>query len=63
MAELDDDGHNRGSRVEEKAALAADAVWAGISGGRTAFAEDVRGPLPVISAVRAWRFLRLAVRG
>jgi hypothetical protein len=51
-----------GSRVEEKAALAAAAVWAGISGGRTAFAEtseDLSGDL----SGAGMAFLRLAVRG
>jgi hypothetical protein len=51
-----------GSRVEEKAALAAAAVWAGISGGRTAFAEtseDLSGDLTGAGMA----FLRLAVRG
>jgi hypothetical protein len=51
-----------GSRVEEKAALAAAAVWAGISGGRAAFAEtseDLSGDLSGAGVA----FLRLAVRG
>ena len=51
-----------GSRVEEKAALAAAAVWAGIPGGRTGFAEtseDLSGDL----SGAGMAFLRLAVRG
>jgi hypothetical protein len=51
-----------GSRVEEKAALAAAAVWAGIPGGRDAFAEtaeDLSGDLNGAGMA----FLRLAVRG
>jgi hypothetical protein len=51
-----------GSWVEEKAALAAAAVWAGISGGRAAFAEtseDLSGDL----SGAGMAFLRLAVRG
>jgi hypothetical protein len=51
-----------GSRVEEKAALAAVAVWAGIPGGRGAFAEtaeDLSGDLHGAGMA----FLRLAVRG
>ena len=51
-----------GSRIEAKAALAAAAVWAGIPGGRTAFAEtseDLSGDL----SGGGMAFLRLAVRG
>jgi hypothetical protein len=51
-----------GSQVEEKAALAAAAVWEGISGGRGAFAEtaeDLSGDL----SGAGMAFLRLAVRG
>jgi hypothetical protein len=51
-----------GSQVEEKAALAAAAVWEGISGGRAAFAEtaeDLSGDL----SGAGMAFLRLAVRG
>jgi hypothetical protein len=51
-----------GSRVEEKAALAAAAVWAGLPGGRTGFAEtseDLSGDL----SGAGMAFLRLAVRG
>ena len=51
-----------GSRVEEKAALAAAAVWAGLPGGRTGFAEtseDLSGDLTGAGMA----FLRLAVRG
>jgi hypothetical protein len=51
-----------GARVEEKAALAAAAVWAGIPGGRAAFAEtseDLSGDLSGAGVA----FLRLAVRG
>jgi hypothetical protein len=51
-----------GSRVEDKAALAAAAVWTGIPGGRSAFAEtaeDLSGDL----SGAGMAFLRLAVRG
>jgi len=51
-----------GSRIQAKAALAAAAVWAGIPGGRTAFAEtseDLSGDL----SGGGMAFLRLAVRG
>jgi len=51
-----------GARVEEKAALAAAAVWEGIPGGRAAFAEtsvDLSGDL----SGAGMAFLRLAVRG
>jgi Acyclic terpene utilisation family protein AtuA len=51
-----------GARVGEKAALAAAAVWAGIPGGRGAFAEtseDLSGDL----SGAGMAFLRLAVRG
>jgi hypothetical protein len=51
-----------GAQVEEKARFAADAVWAGISGGRTAFAEtseDLSGDL----TGGGMAYLRLAVRG
>ena len=51
-----------GARVEEKARLAADTVWAGIAQGRAAFAEtseDLSGDL----SGDGLAFLRLAVRG
>jgi hypothetical protein len=51
-----------GARVEEKAAMAAAAVWAGIPRGRAAFAEtseDLSGDL----SGAGMAFLRLAVRG
>jgi hypothetical protein len=51
-----------GARVEEKARLAAAAVWAGIDHGRAAFAEtseDLSGDL----RGGGMAFLRLAVRG
>ncbi len=51
-----------GARVEEKARLAAAAVWAGMPGGRDAFAEtseDLSGDLQGTGMA----FLRLAVRG
>jgi hypothetical protein len=51
-----------GARVEAKARLAADAVWAGIADGRAAFAEsseDLSGDL----SGAGMAFLRLAVRG
>jgi Acyclic terpene utilisation family protein AtuA len=51
-----------GARVEEKARLASDAVWAGIPGGRAAFAEsseDLSGD----RSGSGMAFLRLAVRG
>ena len=51
-----------GALVEEKARLAAAAVWAGIPGGRDAFAEtseDLSGDL----TGGGMAFLRLAVRG
>ena len=51
-----------GAQVEQKARLAADAVWAGIAGGRTSFsetAEDLSGDL----TGGGMAFLRLAVRG
>ena len=51
-----------GARVEEKAALAAAAVWEGIPGGRAAFAEtseDLSGDL----SGAGMAFLRLAARG
>ena len=51
-----------GARVAEKARFAADAVWAGIPGGRGAFAEtaeDLSGDL----AGGGMAYLRLAVRG
>jgi hypothetical protein len=51
-----------GAQVEEKARFAADAVWAGIPGGRAAFAEsaeDLSGDL----TGRGMAYLRLAVRG
>ncbi|HEY3842857.1 MAG TPA: acyclic terpene utilization AtuA family protein [Acidimicrobiales bacterium] len=51
-----------GSRPAEKARLAADAVWAGIPGGRGSFAEvaeDLSGDL----RGGGLAFLRLAVRG
>ena len=51
-----------GARVEEKAALAAAAVWEGIPGGRASFAEtsaDLSGDL----SGGGMAFLRLAVRG
>jgi hypothetical protein len=51
-----------GAQVEEKARFAADAVWAGIEGGRAAFAEtseDLSGDL----TGGGMAYLRLAVRG
>ncbi len=51
-----------GAQVAEKARFAADAVWAGIPGGREAFAEwaeDLSGDL----TGGGLAFLRLAVRG
>jgi hypothetical protein len=51
-----------GAQVEEKARFAADAVWAGIDGGRAAFAEiseDLSGDL----TGGGMAYLRLAVRG
>ncbi len=51
-----------GARVAEKARFAADAVWAGIPGGRGAFAEsaeDLSGDL----TGSGMAYLRLAVRG
>ena len=51
-----------GARVEEKADLAAAAVWEGIPGGRASFAEtsaDLSGDL----SGGGMAFLRLAVRG
>ena len=51
-----------GAQVEEKARMAADAVWAGIPGGRAAFAEtaeDLSGDL----SGGGMAYLRLAVRG
>jgi hypothetical protein len=51
-----------GGQVRAKARLAADAVWAGISGGRAAFtetSEDLSGDLDG----QGLAFLRLAVRG
>jgi hypothetical protein len=51
-----------GSLVADKARLAADAVWAGIPGGRGAFietAEELTGDL----TGRGLAYLRLAVRG
>jgi hypothetical protein len=51
-----------GAQVEEKARFAADAVWAGIPGGRSAFAEsaeDLSGDL----TGGGMAYLRLAVRG
>ena len=51
-----------GARVAEKARFAADAVWAGIPGGRAAFAEsaeDLSGDL----TGGGMAYLRLAVRG
>jgi hypothetical protein len=51
-----------GPRPVEKARLAADAVWAGIAGGRGSFteaAEDLSGDL----SGGGMAFLRLAVRG
>lgn len=51
-----------GALVEEKAAMAAAAVWAGIAGGRAAFAEtseDLSGD----QSGGGIAFLRLAVRG
>jgi hypothetical protein len=51
-----------GARAEEKAVLAATAVWAGIPGGRDAFAEtseDLSGDVSGTDMA----FLRLAVRG
>ncbi len=51
-----------GARVADKARFAADAVWAGIPGGRAAFAEsaeDLSGDLTGCGMA----YLRLAVRG
>jgi hypothetical protein len=51
-----------GAQVAEKARFAADAVWAGIEGGRAAFAEtseDLSGDL----TGGGMAYLRLAVRG
>jgi acyclic terpene utilization AtuA family protein len=51
-----------GAQVEEKARFAAGAVWAGIPGGRSAFAEsseDLSGDLTGAGMA----YLRLAVRG
>ena len=51
-----------GAQVEEKARFAAAAVWAGIEGGRAAFAEtseDLSGDL----SGGGMAYLRLAVRG
>jgi len=51
-----------GARVADKARFAADAVWAGIPGGRAAFAEsaeDLSGDL----TGGGMAYLRLAVRG
>jgi hypothetical protein len=51
-----------GAQVEEKARFAADAVWAGIPGGRSSFAEtseDLSGDL----TGGGMAYLRLAVRG
>ena len=51
-----------GAQVAEKARLAADAVWAGVPGGRGAFAEtaeDLSGDL----TGGGMAYLRLAVRG
>jgi hypothetical protein len=51
-----------GAQVAEKARFAADAVWAGIEGGRVAFAEtseDLSGDL----TGGGMAYLRLAVRG
>ena len=51
-----------GAQVAEKARFAADAVWAGIPGGRAAFAEtaeDLSGDL----TGGGMAYLRLAVRG
>jgi hypothetical protein len=51
-----------GAQVAEKARFAADAVWAGITGGRAAFAEsseDLSGDLTGAGMA----YLRLAVRG
>jgi hypothetical protein len=51
-----------GAQVEEKARFAAEAVWAGIEGGRDAFAEtseDLSGDL----TGGGMAYLRLAVRG
>ncbi|HSZ37735.1 MAG TPA: acyclic terpene utilization AtuA family protein [Acidimicrobiales bacterium] len=51
-----------GAQVDDKARFAADAVWAGIPGGRAAFvetSEDLSGDL----TGGGMAFLRLAVRG
>jgi hypothetical protein len=51
-----------GAQVAEKARFAADAVWAGVPGGRSAFAEtaeDLSGDL----TGGGMAYLRLAVRG
>ncbi len=51
-----------GAQVGEKARMAADAVWAGIAGGRASFAEtaeDLSGDL----TGGGMAYLRLAVRG
>ena len=51
-----------GAQIQEKARFAADAVWAGIPGGRSSFdetAEDLSGDL----TGNGMAYLRLAVRG
>jgi len=51
-----------GGRAEEKAAVAQDAVWAGVPGGRSAFADSA---VEVVGDTTGdgVAFLRLAVRG
>ena len=51
-----------GAQVEEKARFAADAVWAGIPGGRAAYAESSEDLTGDISG-GGMAYLRLAVRG
>ncbi len=51
-----------GAQVEEKARFAADAVWAGLPGGRAAYAESSEDLTGDISG-GGMAYLRLAVRG
>ncbi len=51
-----------GAEVSEKARFAADAVWAGIPGGRAAFAESAEQLTGDLSGT-GLAYLRLAVRG
>jgi hypothetical protein len=51
-----------GAQVAEKARFAADAVWAGIPGGRAGFAESAEELFGDLSG-GGMAFLRLAVRG